>query len=149
MLAILPYRLTDLGGFHIMRTAANGNAVLTLGPNDTPLPVQQPYFTIAPIAAETPKPEERDRFAQRALMTFINRPDFRIMSSEQIRIAGVPAHEIVAMTRDQQTGDLLMMVQWLRFNPGTMMGMLGVARSNQWAEALPRMRALRDGFEPK
>jgi hypothetical protein len=27
--------------------------------------------------------------------------------------------------------------------------MLGIARKDQWADVLPRMRALRDGFERK
>lgn len=149
MLAVLPYRLSDLGGFRLMRTAPNGGAVLTLGPKDTPLPLQQPYFTIAPLGAQVPKPEERDRFAQRALMTFVNRPDFTIVSSEPVRIGGAPGHEIIAATRDEHTGDVLMMVQWLRFNPGATLGMLGIARRDQWADALSRMRTLRDGFEPK
>jgi hypothetical protein len=40
------------------------------------------------------------------------------------------------------------MVQWLRFG-GNVMQMFGIARKDQWADALPRMRALRDGFERK
>ena len=43
----------------------------------------------------------------------------------------------------------LMMVQWLRFGSGGLVQMFGIARKDQWADVLPRMRALRDGFEPK
>ena len=42
-----------------------------------------------------------------------------------------------------------MMVQWLRFGSGGLVQMFGIARKDQWAGVLPRMRALRDGFEPK
>jgi hypothetical protein len=150
MLAILPYTLGDLGGFHVMRTAPDGMAVLTFGPADTSLPVEQPYFIVAPRAVEPPPQAERDRFAQRALMTFATRPDqLRIVTSESVRIGGAQGHEIVAQSKDERTGDELMLVQWLRFGGGGLIQMFGIARKDQWADVLPRMRAVRDGFSLK
>jgi len=148
MLAVLPYRLADLGGFRLLRATPDGTAVLTLGPNDTTLPAEQPYFMVAPRAAEPPQPAERDRFAQRALMAFVNRPNLRVVSAEQIRIGGVPGHQIVAVSKDDRTGDDLVLVQWLRFGGGVVQ-MFGIARRDQWDAVLPRMRALRDGFQGK
>jgi len=148
MRAVLPYRLGDLAGFRLLRANPDGTAVLTLGPADTTLPVEQPYFMIAPRAAEVPPPAERERFAQRMLMGFAGRPNLRIVSTEQIRIGGAPGHQIVAASRDERTGDEFMLVQWLRFGGGVVQ-MFGVARRDQWADVLPRMRALRDGFERK
>jgi len=145
MLAVLPYRLDDLGGFRLLRASPDGTAVLTFGPNDTTLPAEQPYFMVAPRAVEPPPAAERDRFAQRVLAGFVNRPDLRIVRSEEIRIGGAPGHEIVAEGRDPATGDELMTVQWLRFDGGVVQ-MYGIARKDNWAEALRRMRALRDGF---
>jgi len=145
MLAVLPYRLDDLGGFRLLRASPDGTAVLTFGPNDTTLPAEQPYFMVAPRAVEPPPAAERDRFAQRVLTGFVNRPDLRIVRSEEIRIGGAPGHEIVAEGRDPATGDELMTVQWLRFGAGVVQ-MFGVARKDSWAESLRRMRALRDGF---
>jgi len=145
MLAVLPYRLDDLGGFRLLRASPDGTAVLTFGPNDTTLPAEQPYFMVAPRAVEPPPAAERDRFAQRVLAGFVNRPDLRIVRSEEIRIGGAPGHEIVAEGRDPATGDELMTVQWLRFGAGVVQ-MFGVARKDSWAESLRRMRALRDGF---
>lgn len=148
LLAALPYRLGDLGGFHFMRATADGTAVLTLGPNDTPLPVEQPYFVVTLRAAEMPPSSEYDSFARRALAEFARGPD-RVVSSETIRIGGAAGHEIIAESRDQQTGDALMMVQWLRFGTAGFVQMFGVARKDRWAEVLPRMRAIRDGFGEK
>jgi hypothetical protein len=148
MLAVLPYRLDDLAGFRLLRTARDGTAVMTLGPMDTSLPAQQPYFMIAPRAAETPEPAERDRFAQRLLASFLNRPTARIVNSEQLRIRGVAGHQIVALTTDEKTGDELAMVQWLRFGPGVVQ-MFGMARRDRWEDAFARMRAVRDGFGAK
>ena len=83
MLAVLPYRLDDLGGFRLLRASPDGTAVLTFGPNDTTLPAEQPYFMVAPRAVEPPPAAERDRFAQRVLAGFVNRPDLRIVRSEE------------------------------------------------------------------
>jgi hypothetical protein len=148
MLAILPYKLADLGGFRLLRTSPDGTAVLTLGPNDTTLPAEQPYFMVAPRAAEPPAAAERDRFAQRALMAFVNRPDLNIVTSEQVRIGGAPGHQIIAASKDERTGDDLVLVQWLRFG-GSVVQMFGIARRDRWDAVLPRMRALRDGFGGK
>jgi hypothetical protein len=149
LLAVLPYRLGDLGGFRLLRASPDGAAVLTLGPNDTSLPVEQPYFMVATRAAEPPPPAERDRFAQRAFMTFANRPDIRIVSAEPIRIGGAPGHEIIAESRDERTNDALVSVQWLLFGASGFVQMFGIARKDQWTDVLPRMRALRDGFASK
>jgi hypothetical protein len=149
MLGILPYRLEDLGGFRLLRASPAGTAVLTLGPNDTTLPVEQPYFTIALRAAELPQASERDRFALRALTAFVGRPDLRVVNSSQVRFGGEQGHEIVAESRDPRTGDEFMLVQWLRFGTSGFVQMFGTARRDQWTAVLPRMRTLRDGFAPR
>ena len=149
MLGILPYRLEDLGGFRLLRASPAGTAVLTLGPNDTTLPAEQPYFTIALRAAEPPQATERDRFALRALTAFVGRPDLRVVNSSQVRFGGEQGHEIVAESRDPRTGDEFMLVQWLRFGTSGFVQMFGTARRDQWAAVLPRMRTLRDGFAPR
>lgn len=149
LLAILPYRLTELGGFRLMRTSPEGTAVLTLGPKDTSLPVEQPYFMVAIRGGEPPAAADRDRFAQRVFATFVNRPDVNIVASEPIRIGGAPGHEIIAESKDNLTGDPLMSVQWLVFGSNGFAQMFGVARKDAWSEALPRMRAVRDGFAGK
>lgn len=148
MLAVLPYALNDLGGFRLLRTTPDGTAVMTLGPGDTTLPAEQPYFMVAPRAAEPPQPAERERFAQQMMAGFLSRPNVRVINSEQMRISGVPGHQIVALGKDERTGDELVMVQWLRFGPGVVQ-MFGMARRDQWADVLPRMRMVRDGFGPK
>jgi hypothetical protein len=148
MRAVLPYRLGELGGFRPLRASPDGTAVLTLGPDDTTLPVEQPYFMVAPRAVEPPQASERQRLAQRLLMGFANRANLQIVSAEPMRIVGVPGHEIVAASRDDRTGDELMLVQWLRFGPGVVQ-MFGIARKDRWADVLPRMRAVRDGFQPR
>ena len=146
LLAVLPYRLADLGGFRLMRATGTGTAVMTLGPNETPLPVEQPYLMIAPQPLR-PGPAEQDNFARLAFAQFSNGGS-RIVSAEAMRIGGDPGHQIVAEGKDERTGDALMTVQWLRFGSGAVQ-IVGIARKDQWTEVFPRMRAVRDGWGAK
>jgi hypothetical protein len=123
--------------------------VLTLGPADTTLPAEQPYFTIALRAAEPPQASERERFALRALTAFAGRPDVQVVNSGPVRVGGDLGHEIVAESRDPRTGDEFMLAQWLRFGASGFVQMFGTARKDQWMMVLPRMRTLRDGFAPR
>jgi hypothetical protein len=145
MLAVLPYRLDNLAGFRLLRASPDGTAVMTLGPQETSLPAEQPYFMITPRSVAPPPAEERDRFAQRAMAGFLQRPNVRMVSSEQMRIGGVPGHQIVAVGKDERTGDDLVMVQWLRFGSGVVQ-MFGIARRDRWDDVFARMRTVRDGF---
>ncbi len=149
LLALLPYRVNDMGGFRLLRTTPDGTAVLTLGPKDTPLPSEQPFFMIALRPGEPPQPQDRDRFAQRALATFTSFRNTRSVAVEAIRIGGSQGHEIIAETRDDKTHDDLMMVQWLRFGTSGYMQMYGIAKKDVWEAVLPRMRAMRDAVEVK
>jgi hypothetical protein len=150
MLAALPYRLAALGGFRPLRVGPDGNAAFTFGPNDTSLPAEQPYLAIVPLPLPPPQPSERDAFARRVLATAMNRLDVvPVISSEEIRIGGGLVHQVIAETEDSQTKVPLMVVQWLRFGPDRVIQTFGIARKDQWADVLPRMRTLRDGFERK
>ncbi len=149
MLAVLPFRLADLGGFRVLRTEWLNTAVLTLGPKDTSLPIEQPYFLVARRTSELPPAAAREDTARRMLTVYLNRVDLRIVTAEQARIGGEPGHEIIAEMDDTRTSDPLMVVQWVQFGPRGLVQMYGIARKDQWAEALPRMRTLRDGFALK
>jgi hypothetical protein len=148
LLAVLPYRLADLGGFHLLRVTPNGMAALTLGPTDTPLPVEQPYLMVVTRSANVPAAEQ-ENFSRLAFAEFNARGAARIVSSEPIRIGGAPGHQIVAESKDERTGDELATVQWMRFGADGTVQMVGIARKDRWADVLPRMRAVRDGLGGK
>jgi hypothetical protein len=148
MMAILPYRLDDLAGFHLLRTTPDGTAVMTLGPADTTLPAQQPYFVVARRNIEPPGPADRESFARRMMAAFLNRPNIEIVNAEPVRIGGVPGYQIVALGHDDPTNTDLAMVQWLRFGEGVVQ-LFGIARRDRWEQVLTRMRAVRDGFGMK
>jgi hypothetical protein len=41
------------------------------------------------------------------------------------------------------------LVQWLRFGGGAYVRMVGIAPKDKWSEVFPRLRAVRDGIDPK
>ena len=55
----------------------------------------------------------------------------------------------MAQARDPSGTTSLMAVQWLRFGGGGYLQIVGLARMDAWQEAYPRLRAVRDGIEPR
>jgi hypothetical protein len=145
---LLPYRFGDLAGFRLIQAVPGGTAVLTSGPSDATIAAQQPFFMVQ-TALGAPAPAERESFARRLLAATIGFDQFRVVQSGPIRFGPQQGHELIAEGKDPKAGVDLSFVQWLRFGSSGYMRMLGIARRDVWAEAFPRMRALRDGIEPK
>jgi hypothetical protein len=145
---LLPYRFGDLAGFRLIQAIPDGTAVLTSGPSDATIASLQPFFMIQ-MAASAPGPSERENLARRLLAATIGFDQFRVVQSGPIRFGPQQGHELIAEGKDPKNGVDLSFVQWLRFGGASYMRMLGIARRDVWAEAFPRMRALRDGIEPK
>jgi hypothetical protein len=148
-LALLPYELRDQAGFRIVRALADGSALLTDGPNDTITAADQPYVLIAIPPVGVPQPEEREAFARRLLSATPGVKEIRIVRSEPLRIGGQPGHQVIAEAKDDPSATPVTMVQWLRFGPGRFLHIFGLARTEVWQSVFMRMRALRDGIEPK
>jgi hypothetical protein len=145
---LLPYRFGDLAGFHLVQAIPGGTAVLTSGPSDATIAAVQPFFMIE-IAASALGPAERESFARRLLASTIGFDQFRVVQSGPMHFGAQQGHELIAEGKDPKNGAELSFVQWLRFGSAGYLRMLGIARRDAWAEAFPRMRALRDGIEPK
>jgi hypothetical protein len=148
-LALLPYELRDLAGFRIVRTLADGSALLTDGPKDAVGAAQQPYVLIAIPPVQAPAPGDREAFARRLLAATPGVKEIRIVRSEPQRIAGQPGHELIAEARDEANDTSVTMAQWLRFGPGRFLHIFALARTDAWPAVFTRMRAIRDGIEPK
>jgi len=146
-LGVLPYRLGNLAGFRVIRTAHNGTAILTQGPNDAVSDVAQPFLLIGVASGEAPKPEERDAFARRMFSAAPGIREIKIMRAEPLRIGQMAGYEIVAEAKDAKSGIDVTTVQWLRFGQTGHLQMFAIARRTAWNEVFPRLRAIRDGIE--
>jgi hypothetical protein len=149
LLAVLPFTLNDLAGFHPIGGRRGNAALLTDGPKDTVDPSEQPLILITAIAGAPPDPAERDRFARTLFGATPGIKDIRLTRAEPQRVGGYPGHEIVADARDMKTDTDLAVAQWLRFGTGGYLHMLAIGRKDAWASLYPRFRAVRDGVDPK
>jgi hypothetical protein len=146
-LGVLPYRLGNLAGFRVVRTAPNGTALLTDGPNDAVTDVKQPFMLIGFAGGEAPKPEDRDAFARRLFSAAPGIRDIRITRAEPLRINQGAGYEIIAEAKDAKSGIDVTTVQWVRFGQSAHMQMFAIARRTAWNDTFTRLRAIRDGIE--
>jgi hypothetical protein len=148
-LSLLPFTLDDLAGFHI-ENVLPGRAVMLI---DTPDGMPTDNFDARMfVAAFDGGPAEKDDHAQFARMTFgqiVGIKDVQITMSEPLRIGGQSGFQTTAQAKDIKTGDDIMVAQWLRFGTGGFMQMIGMAKAGVWTTALTRLRAVRDGIQPR
>jgi len=148
-LAVLPFKIGNLAKFRIVRSAREGVAILTDGPNDEVTAVEQPFVLIGVAPGAAPKPEERDAFARRVLGTAPGIKDIKVTRSEPLRIGQAQGYEIVADAKDSASGNDVTTVQWLRFGQSGYLQMFAIVRKAAWNDVFPRLRAIRDSIEPR
>ena len=148
-LGVLPYKIAELSGFRVVITAHDGMAVLTQGPKDAVENVDQPFVLMSVVTGEAPKPDERDKIARLAFNSAPGIKDIRITRSEPLRIGQSPGHEIIAEAKDATSNVDVTAVQWLRFGQNAHLKMFAIAKRSAWNEVYPKLRAIRDGIEPR
>jgi hypothetical protein len=148
-LAVLPYKIGNLAKFRLVKSAHQGVALLTDGPKDEVVAVEQPFLLIAIAPGAAPKPEERDAFARRAFSSAPGIKDVKITRAEPLRMGQAQGYEIVADAKDATSGTEVTTVQWLRFGQNAYMQMFAIVRKTAWNDVFPRLRQIRDSIEPK
>ncbi len=148
-LSMLPFTLSDLGGFHVENVLPGRAVMLVDTPDGVPTDTFNPRMF---VAAFDGGPTEKDDHAQFARMTFgqiLGIKDVQITMSEPLRIGGQTGFQTTAQAKDMKTGDDIMVAQWLRFGTGGFMQMIGMAKTDVWTTVLTRLRAVRDGVQPR
>ncbi len=148
-LAALPFELTDLAGFRLVRVQPGSAAMLTEGPADQIESVRQPLLLISAAQGQMPQPDDRDTFARRLFGSIPGLTNQRIMRSEGLRMGNHFGHELLVDAKDAKTGVDVTAVQWLRFGGGGLIRFIAVTRKDAWASLYPRLRTVRDGIEPR
>jgi hypothetical protein len=147
VLQLLPFKIKDFSGLRPVRAMAGSGVYLTDGPNDAPEPLEQPLFVVTAGQCGPEQNSDRANFARNMFSGFADYKDVRVVSGDMLRLGGgiAPTHELQIEAKDARTGIAIKVVQWVRFAPGAFIRMIGVARTDQWATAFPRFRAVRDG----
>ena len=73
----------------------------------------------------------------------------RITMSEPIRIDGSPGYETRINAVSGKDNTAVTIVQWLRFSGSGVMRIVGSSPRDQWEQAFPRFRAVRDGIQQR
>jgi hypothetical protein len=146
LLRLLPFKLTNLAGFRVLKVSPQRALVLIDGPgNDL---ARHPYMVVQ-IGRGAPRaPELRPKFAHDLLIR-TPLPGLAITSGEPMRINGVHGYEVRARARGAG-GAPLALVQWLRFGGGDgFLRVIGVTAQDRWDDLFPRFRAVRDSIDPR
>jgi len=142
-LSLLPFKINQMAGFRVVKVLPAGGVIMTDGPSDDIR--NQPYMTIAMGGGAPQNVDDRARFARDMLMSSLLR-DLSLQTADAMRIGGAPGYEIRAQAKGLN-GELLSLVQWLRFGGGNYLRIVGVGRKDQWDTLFNRFRAVRDGID--
>jgi hypothetical protein len=142
-LGMLPFKLGHLAGFRVVKALPAGGVILTEGPSDDIS--NQPYVIVSIGQGSPEQPDDRAKFA-RDLLAAAPLRDINVESAEAMRIGGRPGFEIRAQAKGLN-GEPILVAQWLRFNGGNFLRVVGVGRKDAWDALFTRFRALRDGVE--
>ena len=141
-LALLPFKLKDLAGFRVLRVQPGNGAILIDGPGQDM--VKSPYVIISVGRGAPENPDDRARFA-RELLAAAPLRDMTLTMAEAMRIDGRPGFEARA-TATGYDGKKLALVQWLRFEGGGFLRVIGAVHQDNWDQLFPRFREVRDGI---
>jgi hypothetical protein len=148
-LELMPFKLTELGNFKNVRTLAPGAALILADGDEASGFEPKPFMIVGVIGATPPEPNDRARFAQQTVTQIPGLREGHLTMSEPIRIDGMPAFETRLDAVSGKDNTPVTVVQWLRFGGNQVVRMVGSAPRDQWSDAFPRFRAVRDGIKPR
>jgi hypothetical protein len=148
-LGLMPFRVSELSDFKNVRTLTPGTTVLLADGNETSRFELAPFMVIGMLGSAPGLPEDRGRFAEQAATSIPGIRNGRLTMSEPVRIDGLPGYETRLDATTGKDNTPITVVQWLRFGGGqNSLRIIGSAPREQWAQAFPRFRAVRDGIQP-
>lgn len=149
-LATLPFKVTERGGFKAVRTLAPGAAVMLTDSSEIMDIEKAPFMVLGLVGSVPDKPDDRARYAEQAARMIPGLREARITMSEPIRIDSTPGFETRIDAVSGKDATPVTVVQWLRFGGGSgAIRVIGSAPRDQWSDAFPRFRSVRDGVQPR
>ncbi|HEX8417056.1 MAG TPA: hypothetical protein VF641_05565 [Methylobacterium sp.] len=145
----LPFRLGDAAGFRPVRVLAGNSVLMTQGPKDQIVDLEQPILVLAQAVQPPPGADQRDAFARAALYSNQTMKDFVIERAQSFRQNGTDWHEIVARAVDLPTNTPVVVSQTIRFAPDGYLRAVGVVRADQREATLSRFREVVDSVQVK
>ena len=146
LLGLLPFKLTAMAGFHVVRVSPDG---VVVADDESADRGERPYAIISIGRGAPEQVADRGRFA-RDLVIRAPLRDLKLTSGESMRIGGWPGYEIRADAVGPK-GEPIALVQWLRFagTGGGFLRIVAIAPKTEFDAVFNRFRELRDGIELK
>lgn len=149
-LGLMPFKVTEMSDFKTVRTLAPGAALLLSDSSDETGIEAKPFMILGTIGSAPEKSDDRARFAQQAATLIPGLRDARITMSEPVRLDGAPGFETRIDATSGKDNTPVTVVQWLRFAGGNLaIRIIASTPRNDFAQAFPRFRAVRDGIQPR
>ena len=129
----LPFRIGDKAGFRPVRVIVGQlGPVHATGRRTSIKAVEQPIVIVAAsLNAAAPCRRQRDQFARAALNSNQILKDIKVERSESFRFKGQDWHEIVAKAVEAESGQPIIVMQTIRFEPDRYVRMVGLSRVEQ------------------
>ena len=147
LLALIPFRIGELAGFHV-EDVLPGRAIVLVDPPsqtaDAAGATAKGRMFISAIPGGPEEAADRGNFARVAFGQIVGITDVQLQDAGPLRIASQPGYQTLAKAKDAGSGADVMVVQWLRFGSGGFVRMIGIARADAWPEMFGRLRAVRD-----
>ena len=148
-MTLLPFRLDEFGGLRPLRVIGPNTLVLTSGSKDTLDATEQSLLVISVAPGGPEDAPQRDNFARNLFTGYAGLKDIHILGTDLIRLAGQQTHQLMAEAKDAKSDNDVKIVQWVRFGSGAYIRFLGIARADDWSDAFPRFRTVRDSVGPR
>lgn len=149
-LSLIPFKIGDLAGFNV-EDVIPGRAIMLIdnsaGHNDQSATTVKTRMFIAAQPGGPEEPGDRGNFARVAFDQIVGIKDVHIQDAEPLRISNQAGYQTLAKATDIETGNEVMVIQWLRFGSGGFLRMIGIAHTDGWVDTLSRLRAVRDSIE--
>jgi hypothetical protein len=148
-MTLLPFRLDEFGGLRPLRVIGPNTLVLTNGSKETLDATEQSLLVISAAPGGPDEAPQRDNFARNLFSGYPGLKDIHILGTDLIRLAGQQTHQLMAEAKDAKSDKDIKIVQWVRFGSGAYVRFLGIARADDWSDAFPRFRTVRDSVGPR
>ncbi len=146
----LPFRVTERANFEGVRLLLPGRAImLTERSGAGEISNTEPVLLVSIGSGAPTQADERASFAQNVLRTIQGFSNLRVLSQDQIRVGGLPTHEIRLEGQATRDNTDVVIVQWMRFGVAGFVRIVGISPKAQWPDNFTRFRQVRDGINAR
>lgn len=144
----MPFTLNERANFNGVRSILPGRALmLTENADGAEPPADSPVLMVSIGTGAPSHSDERAQFSQNILRNIQGFSNLRMISAEAMRVGGQPGYEVKLEGNSLPDNTEVTIVQWMRFQGGNYIRLVGVAPRVKWNENFTRFRAVRDGVD--